>query len=138
MEEIEALKNEDRDLRSHIDTCNSTLQERIEKNEQIHQKFAKDYKSGFDYTQDRIQKVEDVLSQAQKVIRGHSYDLKNQADELEQIGMRLASFIEETGKNFIKYKEDFKERLMEIDTITKESLEDLNHQLDRVHNLARD
>ena len=53
--------------------------------------------------------------------------MKNQADELEQIGMRLASFIEETGKNFIKYKEDFKERLMEIDTITKESLEDLNH-----------
>ena len=53
-QEIEMLKREDEALHDRIDQCNNTLLERIQDNEDIHKQFAKDYKTGFDYTQDRI------------------------------------------------------------------------------------
>lgn len=75
--EIATLKQVDADLREHIDKCNDTLVERIENNENIHSKFTKEYKIGFEMTQDRIQKTEDAIAQAQKILRNHSYELKN-------------------------------------------------------------
>lgn len=48
------LKREDEALHDRIDQCNNTLLERIQDNEDIHKQFAKDYKTGFEYTQDRI------------------------------------------------------------------------------------